>query len=53
MAQIIGANSLIYIEDGNFGAGWYIIPPGFDIENAPENGIAVEVKNGLLVHKFG
>lgn len=28
MAQIIGANSLIYIEDGNFGAGWYIIPPG-------------------------
>lgn len=47
MAQIIAANSLIYIEDGNFGAGWYIIPPGFDIENANEN------SNTALIGKEG
>ena len=53
MAQILDVNSLIYIENGNNGTGWYIIPAGNDIESPLENGIFVEVINSRLTYTDG
>ena len=52
MAQILDVNSLIYLENGEYGSGWYIIPAGLDIEDPGANGdlvvIAGEVDNGVI-----
>ena len=53
MAQILDVNSLIYIENGRNGTGWYIIQAGDDIQNPLDNGIFVEIIGGKLTYTNG
>ena len=53
MAQILDVNSLIYLENGESGSGWYIIPAGFDIEDPSENGELVEIAGDKLFYESG
>ena len=48
MAQILDVNSLIYLENGKNGSGWYIIPAGLDIKDPEANGEFVEIAGDKL-----
>ena len=50
MAQILDVNSLIYLENGESGSGWYIIPAGFDIEDPAANGDFVEIAGAICTY---
>ena len=53
MAQILDVNSLIYLENGKDGSGWYIIPAGHDIEDLQSNGELVEIAGDRFVYQNG